>query len=310
VALNPELAPRVSRASTLRADELGDRHEIGRGGMATVYALPSFFLPEAPAASWVYKQYRSKCRPVPLFGMEGLVRLRHGLPDGQRRAFDRCFNWPVRVVTDDEPGASGVILPLLSDDWFMVLKLSSGTTKRKPAEGQFLFMDRAYCARVGIPFADEEQRRHLCRSLAYALALLDRADIVYGDLSSRNILFRLTPRPAVKLVDCDAVRVHGGAAAFGSQPHSPDWEPPEALRARARRDGTGYNIQNKATDRYKLGLAILRILTPGPMCSLSTDPIAARPHLPMNLFTLLQRSLSTDPATRPPARAWYEELTR
>jgi DNA-binding helix-hairpin-helix protein with protein kinase domain len=294
----------------VRADDLGERHEIGRGGMATVFGLPSFFLPEAPAASWVYKEYRSRCRPVPLFGMEALVRLRQALPAGQRQAFDRSFNWPSRVVVDDGPGAAGVILPLLPEDYFVVLRLSSGTTKRKPAEGQFLFMERAYCTRVGIEFPDDEQRRHLCRSLAYAFGLLERAGVVYGDLSARNLLFRLRPRPTVMLVDCDAVRLRGEAAAFGAQPHSPDWEPPEALRARDRRDGTGYNIQSQATDRYKLGLAILRMLTPGPRSSMNTDPAPARSHLPMHLFTLLCRSLSDDPAERPPAKTWYEELTR
>ena len=133
---------------------------------------------------------------------------------------------------------------------------------------------------------------------------------MYGDLSARNILFRLSPKPTVILVDCDAVRAHGDAAAFGAQPHSPDWEPPEALLAKRRHDSGGYSIQNKATDRYKLGLAILRILTPGEGCATNLDPQVARSFLPTNLFTLLQRSLSDDPTDRPTAKAWHEELTR
>lgn len=304
------LARPGTTAGYVQVDDLGDRHRIGHGGMAVIHALTSFFLPEAPAVRWVYKEYKAKCRPVPLYGMEALVKLRHAMAEEQRKAVDRSFNWPVRVVVDAQPGAAGVILPLLPDDYFAVLRLSSGATARKPAEGQFLFMDRAYCVRVGIPFPDEDQRRHLCRSLAYAFGLLDRADVVYGDLSARNFLFRLTPRPSVMLVDCDAVRVHGGAAAFGSQPHSPDWEPPEALRAKGRRDSTGYNIQSKETDRYKLGLAILRMLTPGPQCSTTTDAARARSLLPMPLYDLLTRSLSDDPSERPAARTWYDQLTR
>lgn len=278
--------------------------------MARVYAVPQYFLPEAPALRLVYKQYKEKSRPVPLFGMQSLVRVRDVMEPGQRSAFDKSLNWPVRVVVDEQPGAAGVILPLIPDEFFVTLKLSSGATKRKPAEGQFLFMDHTYCARVGIPYPDDEQRRQICRSLVYALALLDRAEVIYGDLSARNILFRLVPRPGVLLVDCDAVRPQGGAAAFGAQPHSPDWEPPEALAAKARRDQTAYSIQTKATDRYKLGLAILRILTPGPQCSLNVDPTSARSVLPMNLYTMLQRALSDDPAARPSAKNWYEEFTR
>lgn len=298
------------RPSNVAVDSLGELYEIGKGGMAKVYAMPSFLMHESPGVSWVYKRYLPKCRPVPLFGMEALVRLRDGLEDGQRETFERSFNWPVRVVVDDQPGAAGVVLPLLPEEYFGVLKLSSGATKRKPLEGQFLFMERAYCTNVGLPFADIDQRLQICRSLSYALGLLDRADVVYGDLSARNFLYRLTPRPAVLLVDCDAVRVAGGAAAFGAQPHSPDWEPPEAVTARMRRDSAGYNIQNKGTDRYKLGLAILRILTPGAGCPSRVDPRAARAHLPINVYTLLQRSLSANPLERPAARDWYREFTR
>src|SRR5688572_1932328 len=105
---DPAPAQPLRRLARVDVNELGDRHEIGRGGMAAVYSLPSFFLPEEPAASWVYKRYRSKVRPVPLFGMEALVRLRLGLEDGQRKALDRSLNWPARVVVDEGSGASGV----------------------------------------------------------------------------------------------------------------------------------------------------------------------------------------------------------
>ena len=304
------MAVAAAGLASVQESELGRRSEIGSGGMARVYAVPDFILPELPGGSFVYKKYRSKIRPIPAYGLSQLVRFYGGLDPAQRERFDRSFNWPVRVVLDGNDGAAGVILPLLPEPFFLTLRLGSGARKRKPAEAQFLFKDSSYCARVAIPFPDEQQRRALCRSLTYALGLLDRADVVYGDLSARNFLFRIQPRPAVMLVDCDAVRPHGGASALGHQPHSPDWEPPEALLARRRKDSGGYSVQNKATDRYKLGLAILRILTPGDGCSTNIDPAAARPHLPLNLYTLLQRSLSEDPTARPAARDWYREFTQ
>jgi DNA-binding helix-hairpin-helix protein with protein kinase domain len=294
---------------TVREADLGPRHEIGAGGTAKVQAIPSYLVHESPGGSWVYKKYKAKYRPVSLYGMQSLVRQRAAFGEDQRKIFDRSLNWPVRVVVDDHDGAAGVILPLLAEELFISLHLSSGAVKRKPAEGQFLFMDRAYCVRTRIPYLEDEQRKQICRSLCYAMALLDRAGVVYGDLSSRNFLFRLVPRPSVVLVDCDAVRLTGSAAGFGLQPHSPDWEPPEAIRSRRRKDSAGYSIQNKSTDRYKLGLAILRILTPGDGCSTNTDPDVARSRLPMPLFTLLQRALSDDPTERPPAKTWYQEMT-
>ena len=290
--------------------DLGALHEIGSGGMAKVYAIPDFILPEAPGRQFAYKKYRASTRPVSAYGLAALVRLYAGFEPGQREVFDKSFNWPVRVVSDDHDGASGVILPLLAPTYFVDLRLSSGAHKRKPSEVQFVFQERSYCSRVGLPFLDEQQRRQVCRSLSYAMGLLDRADVVYGDLSSRNLLFRTEPRAGVMLVDCDAVRLRGGAAALGKQPHSPDWEPPEALLARRRKDSTGFSIQSKATDRYKLGLAILRILTPGAGCARNTDPAPARRHLTPALYTLLERSLGADPSGRPPAREWYQEFTR
>lgn len=296
--------------ATVRESDLGKLTEIGAGGMAKVFAIPEFFLPECPGRRLVYKKLFAKFRPVPLYGLAAISRVLSELETEHRAAVERFFNWPLRVVVDDAEGAAGVILPLIPDEYFVNLHLTSGSVRRRPAEAQYLFCDSRYCSTMRIPFLDEQARRALCRSLSYALGLLDRADVVYGDLSARNILFRLNPRPAVMLVDCDAIRLTGGAAALGRQPHSPDWEPPEALRAKRLRDSTGYCIQSKATDRYKLGLAILRILTPGPGCSTSVDSARARGVLPPKLYALLEQSLSNDGNVRPSARTWYEEFTR
>lgn len=295
-------------AEVLESD-LGNRTRLAAGGTAVVYALRDFFLPEAPSRRWVYKKYKPTYRPVSLYGMSSIVRLLDGLEPKQRALFDKAFNWPVRVVVDGGEGAAGVILPLLDDDYFLQLHLSSGAVSRVTAEMQFLLMDRAYAAKVQIPFPDPDQRRALVRSMVHAMGLLDRVEVVYGDLSARNVLYRLSPRPAVHLVDCDAVRVRGAAAAGKRQPHSPDWEPPEALLAKRRKDSTGFFIQSAATDRYKLGVAILRMLTPGAG-STNLDPRHAKPILPPHLYAMLQRSLGDEKAARPSAKQWYEELTR
>jgi hypothetical protein len=293
----------------LSASELGNTVRLAEGGTAVVYSIPDFFLPEAPSRKWVYKKYKSSYRPVSLYGMNGIVRLLDGLEAKQRQAFDRAFNWPVRVVVDDGDGAAGVILPLLEDEFFFSLYLSSGTVRRVSAEMQFMMQDREYTTKVRIPYPDVDQRRALVRSLAHAMGLLDRAEVIYGDLSARNVLFRLNPRPSVHLVDCDAVRVRGAAAAGKRQPHSPDWEPPEALAAKRRKDTTGFFIQSAATDRYKLGVAILRMLTPG-VASSNLDPTHAKPFLPPDLYVLLERSLGSDQSARPSAKEWYEGMTK
>jgi DNA-binding helix-hairpin-helix protein with protein kinase domain len=297
-------------ALTVHEAVLGQQQRLGKGGMAVVYDLPDFHLADDPSGRWVYKKYKAKVRPISAYAMEQLVRHRENQEPKVRSALDRGFNWPRRAVQDEQDGASGVILPLIQKDYFLTMRLSSGELKTKPAEGQFLFQPREYCGRVGIPFATDLERRQLVRSLCYAFAVLERVNVVYGDLSALNFIWRLGNRPGVMLADCDSVRVTGERPPFGKQPHSPDWEPPEAKEAVRRRDSTGYSIQNLASDRYKLGLAILRVLTPGQGCAGRHDPREARQVLNTQLYTLLERSLSDEPGRRPAAREWYEEMTR
>jgi DNA-binding helix-hairpin-helix protein with protein kinase domain len=308
--LQAGLARLVVIDPTIDENDLGDRSTIGKGGMAVVYDTPSLILPEDPGERWVYKKYKQKHRPVALYAMQQLVRHRAAQDPRVRAALDRSFSWPRRVVIDGGEGAAGVVLPRIPDRFFVTLTTSSGKRTTKPTEGQFLFQDSSYCTRVGIPYATEGQRRAIARSLSHAFATLDHVAVVYGDLSALNFLWTLTPRPAVLLVDCDSVRVTSGAAPFGRQPHSPDWEPPEALEARRLKQSTAYTIQNLATDRYKLGLAILRVLTPGSGCASRLDPAAARSALPGPLHSLLVRSLGDDTGQRPSAREWYEAMTR
>lgn len=257
----------------------------------------------------VFKQYLPKVRPVAVYGLEALVRARNALHPRQREVFDVALNWPRRVVTDDESGAAGVVLPLLDDSFFFELRKPSGAVEKRSAEGQYLQMSRQFCAGANVPFPDLDQRLALCRSLIYAIGLLHRAGVVYGDLSARNFLYTLSPRPRVVLVDCDATRLESERAALGNQPHSPHWQPPEALAAAKRGDKNGFNVQNKQTDRFKLGLAILRILSPGAL-SHNRDPSVVRGALPPHLYRLLELSLAVDPAQRPEPKTWWDEWNR
>ena len=294
---------------TLSEQDLGKLDYLAAGNFSKVYLAPDLKLPEAPTGKWVYKKFKPKFRPIPAFGMNSIVTHRTNMHEDQRAQFDSVAVWPTRVVADDGAGAAGVVLPLIPDDYFHTLSLST-STKRIPSEGQFLFMDREYCSSVGLTFLEEDARRKIAHRLAYAFALFHKANVVYGDFSSRNFIFRTMPTPRVLLVDCDAVRVNFEPSPFGGQPHSPDWEPPEALKAKRLKDSAGFSIQNMETDRYKLGLAILRVLTPGAYCSTNRDPERARAVLPPKLFQLLERSLSEHPTARPTAKEWYQEMLR
>lgn len=296
----------------LRVDEadLGARRQLAKGGMATIHDLPDYRIGEQPDWPLVYKKYKKSVRPVPAFGLEALVKIRDDWHPDQRRTIDRSFNWMVRVVTDGQNGAAGVILPRLHDSYFVDLTTSYGEVRHRPAEMQYLAAGRDYLRNKRMACPDLNQRAALCASLAKGMALLHRADVVYGDLSLRNVLYRLEPTPHVVYVDADAMRPTGSSSSFRLQPHTPDWEPPEALHAMKRGDGVGFAVQNLSTDRYKLGLAILRVLADVPRVAEKRDPTLLRGVLPRRLYELLELSLHGQPADRPTAKTWYEEFRR
>jgi len=153
-----------------------------------------------------------------------------------------------------------------------------------------------------------EERLLICRSLSLGMGKLHRAEVIYGDLSLRNFLYRLEPTVSVMFVDTDAVRPKGGRSALGVQPHTGDWEPPEAVAAARKGDKVGFAVQNFETDRYKLGLAILRILARVPRAGETRDPNHLRSVIPATTLSLLHNSLRGRPADRPTAKDWYQEF--
>ena len=70
--------------------------------------------------------------------------------------------------------------------------------------------------------------------------------IAVGDVSPKNLLFTLAPRPECFLIDSDAMRLRG--ASVLPQAETPDWQvPPGEERGTA------------ASDVYKLGLLAVRL---------------------------------------------------
>ncbi|WBB80599.1 hypothetical protein O7606_04200 [Micromonospora sp. WMMD882] len=279
-----------------RADlgELGD--ELGSGGQAVVHDLPGLTLPDAPGRL-VYKEYRPGLAPRAR-DMHDLIALRANLDEPERRRLDACAAWPLRVVGDDR-GIRGVLLPRIPDSFFQPVTLPSGRRREIPREAQHLFVDADRCRRIGMPTPTPRQRLRICRDFAAALAFLHGPplDVVFGDLNAKNELFRLDAEPTVLLVDCDAVRVRGSVTG-SRQLDAPDWAAPEAPDALSRH-----------TDLYKLGLFVLRCLTPGTQASTRTDPAYAAGALDPGGVALLTAALTGPPAKRPTAEEWLRHLS-
>ena len=142
-----------------------------------------------------------------------MVGKHHLLDDAQRARLDGCTAWPLRVV-EDGGRALGVVMRRLPQA-FLQVRVLPGTGRRKegPREVQNLFIAPDLARRLGMPAPTPRQRLQICRDLAAAVHAVHKLDLVVGDVNARNAVFRLTEKPHVMLIDCDAVRKMGSGSA-------------------------------------------------------------------------------------------------
>jgi hypothetical protein len=266
---------------------------LGRGGEATVHELPGFSVP-----TWkgplVYKAYRRPHEdPARL---RKIVRLREQLTSARRAVLDRIAAWPLRVV-EDAGDVVGLVMPRISDDYFADVLSPTGNRLRFPRDVESLFIAPRLASRLKHQIPTDEQRISLCRDFAAALAFLhDELDVAFGDINHANELYRLEPKTGVLLIDCDGVRPRG-VVTLHKQLNTPDWVPPEG------------GVLNPETDRYKLGLFVLRCLAPGAFGAAQIDPVAAAGVLDQAGQDLLRDALGAVPAARPTAAGWRSYLS-
>lgn len=269
--------------------------ELGRGGQARVYAAPGLGLPDAPGPL-VFKEYRTGSAPP--HGLRGLVAVRNRLDPATRSRLDALTCWPLRVV--EEAGTvRGVVLPLIPPSFCQERVLPrTGRVRRDPREAQNLMVGRELARHVGMPWPTPAQRLVICRDLAAAVHLVHRLELVIGDINPRNALYRADGRPSVMLLDCDAVRKKGSMSVV-AQLNAPDWEAPE-----------GGSALTQGTDRYKLGLFVLRCLAPGRFASVDRDPARADRALDAEGRALLRAALGRTVEHRPTAQGWGRYFDR
>ena len=317
----------------VRRSQLGPLQPLGKGGTAVVYRAPRASVPGI--ADVVYKEYSTAIRagagPGLLPGLRGLVAFGQRLEPALRPRWDERIIWPQRVVTaDHDPNtAIGVLMRLIPARYFQrVVSRITGATRVQVREVDALFGDSADMARIGYPTVDLRRRLALVGRIAEAYGLMHRQKVVVGDISARNVVYDVAAAgPTVVILDADSCRIAGSVAAFGNQPQTPLWEPPESVRAvrqlqqanqlsspTSTSDSAAWRslatAQSIQTDVYKFGLMVVRILDFGRRRAVNRDPTLAGRILRQQTGkygeTLLLRSLSDEPRDRPAIREWYD----
>lgn len=278
--------------TTLRREQLTFGPRVGAGAQGTLYRVAKVTGADFPFPL-VFKEF-SATTTVSGPGLQLLTRLRDTLSPDERNLIDRTTVWPCAVV--EELGkACGYVMQAIPDRFMQPLSTSSGR-ELVPREVQHLLVPEEVQRRTMGEVPTTAERMVLAREMAFVLGFLHAKDLVYGDLSYKNAVFTIRPRPELMLLDCDGIRKVGQAAAM-PQLHSPGWNPPES------------GPQTKDTDRYKLGLFILRCLCPNANAQ-TRDPEVAAGILDPTGLGLLRRSLGDDPKTRTTGREWVEHLDR
>ncbi|UXY31072.1 hypothetical protein [Streptomyces sp. HUAS TT20] len=222
----------VARASLA----LGDR--VGSGGQGEVHAVAGGPL--------LYKEYKAPSK-VNGHALADLVALRQGLGQADRARLDALAAWPLcRVV------GGGRTLGFLMRRAPSPMTWHTATGATKLLELQYLIRaPKVAWQEVAQPTPD--QRRTLASACVEAIGWFHDAGLVIGDISQANVLWSLTPEPAVHFLDCDGFR-RVGREAVQAQAATPDWNDPLVPSTEASVD----------TDAYKTALTAGRILARDP----------------------------------------------
>lgn len=259
---------------------------IGDGGEGEVFVLEEY--PET-----VFKRYTTKSLAASRAAtLQSLADARTALRvDGE--TIDKWSAWPHSLVYD-QGDLVGFLMPRIPNEF--VLSIGDRPT----------LAALAYLASEPKPIWGTEfvspgtaSRLELLGKLAAVLDVLHSRGYVYGDLSFANVVWTVTNRPRIMVLDCD------GISRAGEQVNvmdTVDWQDPNATATTPTAD----------TDCYKLSLAVLRVLTqrlhdrpqPGATYSLPED---LHPEIDQAIRRLLEQAAGPG-GQRPSAAEWTMAL--
>jgi serine/threonine protein kinase len=285
---------------------LGSLTFLAEGGFGQVFRVGNYTLPgdQTPLA---YKKFTVD-QDQQAESATAAVEFREQMNPADRAGLDERSTWPRALVTGANGAVCGLLMPFIPGEFFFTAPDGSGQLVSQPREMSWLVSSDNQRTAAGVDFDDvpRTDRLVLLAQLVYAIGRLHKHGWVFGDLSFSNAVFALDP-PRMMLLDCD------GAAALNDptrkQSSTPFWDPPECP-IQPPPGGRQQDRQDAVTDVYKLGLAILRCMSPGKGAASSRNVARLGHELDAEGTDLVTRALSTDRRLRPPARDIYDYLRR
>ncbi len=200
------------------------------GGEAVVFT-------EVGRPGYVIKRYKQDRRGPDadriLFQQAFLATLR---PSDEER-LRRAISWPLEAYGTEE-SIAGVLMQHVPAEYSFRATIGSGQRRAILQEASYLvdpeFRNRRAVRESNLEDPDLALRIEVCLDMLWTLDCLWNNGAVYGDISSKNVLWRLTPSPQVFLLEGDSI---GHPDRFTHTAiGTPDFSPNSSLKDPWQRD--------------------------------------------------------------------------
>jgi hypothetical protein len=297
------------RTAPVAERDLKDRlHEVGAGAMGRIFVV------HGAQPSCFYKMYKEPGQHADR--LDHLIDWRRRLNGDVLDFLDEHCAWPIVTVVDKAARTLGFLMkPAPTQFWFTPKIMTDSAHSTANANNRqtlklshLILPDKAQA--VGVQAPDSGQRLDLLEDLAKIFNLFSQNGIVYGDVSENNVMWTVTPRPQIFLIDCDNARpdkLPGEYAGVAMSSTHGIWHDPAIPK-------TGF--PGGESDRFALAMFCYRVFYQA-WYDLSFEGATRELPLPRGtpvvpLQRVLELGLSENPRERPPAADWLKavEATR
>jgi hypothetical protein len=271
---------------------LGTLSPISDGGQGVVFKVTGMqSRARGKPVSLVYKEYKEQTRrSLNVPALESLAAFRDSVAGSTQERLVQRTALPLHLVTGSG-GVTGFTMVEVPRQFLHTMHFQRGPGETL-GEVQHLLQSESLLAARQIKLTDRLRFEFLL-DVAETLDLFHRHDLIVGDLSAKNLLFRLSGKVRCFFLDCDSMLLRGQAAVPLAE--TPEWEVP-----------AGEPPGTRQGDLYKFGLLVVRLFAGDQRIRDATPARLATAQL----SRLAQSSLAKNPAVRPSAADWLTPLAK